>query len=84
MRRLGLAAGAVIGTNLGSALGNVPAEESAVEELQRRDRLVVGDLVAGLVHAGEREVAVLASFAILDPINHHRVYPAARNCSVWV
>lgn len=53
MRRLGLAAGAVIGTNLGSALGNVPAEESAVEELQRRDRLVVGDLVAGLVHAGE-------------------------------
>lgn len=75
MRRLGLAAGAVIGTNLGSALGNVPAEESAVEELQRRDRLVVGDLVAGLVHASEREVAVLASFAILDPINHHRGVP---------
>lgn len=71
VRRLGRAIGAVIGTNLGRALGNIPAEERAIEELQRRDRLVVRDLVAGLVNTGEREVAVLAGLAVLDAVDHH-------------
>lgn len=71
VRRLGRAVGAVIGTNLGSALGNVPTEKSAVEELQRRDRLIIGDLVTGLVHASEGKVTILAGLAILDAVDHH-------------
>ena len=45
--------------------------DRAVEQLQRRDRLVVGHLVARFVDAGKAEVAVLARLAVLDAVDHH-------------
>lgn len=85
MRGLGGAVRAEIGADFLGARGGVEAVDGAVEQLQRRDRLVVGHLVAGLVHAREREVAVLARLAVLDAVNdHRRVAGRVELCGVGV
>ena len=71
MRRRGLPIRLIIRTHHLRPAGDVELVDGAVEDLQRRDRLVKGDLVAGLVDAREGEVAVLARLAVLDAVDHH-------------
>lgn len=71
MRSLRGAVGLILGPDLDVALGDVPAVDGTVEELQSSDGLVVWDLVAGLVDAGEGEVAVLAGLTVLDAVDGH-------------
>lgn len=52
------------------AIGKHLLLQHAPEELQRRDRLVVGNLVASLVDAREGEVAVLPHFAVLNSVDN--------------
>jgi len=69
VRRLRGTVGPVVRPDLGRPRGNVPPEERPVEDLQRRDGLVVRHLVARLVDTGEGEVAVLARLAVLDAVD---------------
>lgn len=69
MRRPGLAPSDIIRADLDLATGDIPAVQSAVEQLQRRDGLVKRHFVTGLVDPGEGEVAVLAGLAVLDAVD---------------
>ena len=46
----------------------LPAVKRTVEKLQRGNRLIVRNLVTRLIHAGEREIAILAGLAILNTV----------------
>lgn len=72
VRGFGVASGGISGVDGDLARGDVEAGDGAAEELERGDGLIVGDFVAGLVDAREREVAVLARLAVLDAVDRKR------------
>lgn len=69
MRGPGLAPSRIVRADLDLATGDIPAVQSAVEQLQRRDGLVKRHFVTGLVDSGEGEVAILAGLAVLDAVD---------------
>lgn len=66
---------AVVGDILGRAVRQFEVLQRATEHLERCGGLVVGHLVAGLVHAEEGEVAELSHFAVLLLVHHEGLIP---------
>ena len=65
MRRIRLAARAVVRRDLLLTGGDIQELDGTLEQCERGLRLVVGHLMAGFVDAGEGEVAVFARLAVL-------------------
>ena len=64
-----LALGGVVGVDLEGPRGHVPAVDGAVEQLQARDGLVVGERVARREDAREAEVAGFARVAVVYAVD---------------
>ncbi len=73
MRCIRSSVSAVVGNVLGCTVRQFEVIERPAEHLERCDRLVVGHLVAGLVHSEEGEVAELSHFAVLLAVDHERL-----------
>lgn len=69
---LSITRGLQISCDLLLTSGSVKAIDGSVEELKGCNRLVVWDFVTGFVNTSEREISVLAGFAVLDTVDDHR------------
>jgi hypothetical protein len=52
--------------------GSVKHVDGAIEEGERRERLIVGNLMTSLVDPSEAEIAVFARLAVFNAIDDHR------------
>lgn len=69
MRRSSRTSGSKSRSQLLITLGQLPAIQGTVKELQSSNGLVERNLMTSLVNTGEREVSVFAGLAVLDAIN---------------
>lgn len=69
MRRLSRSIGSIILGNNHASICNNHMIQHALEVLETGFRLVIRDLVAGLVYPGEGEVSVFTDLAVLDAVD---------------